>query len=79
MKRAKTKIERDARKMFELFDADGSGNLDAREMQACTMAMGVKVTKAELAGLMVENDDDGYDVFGSRCRCVSMKRCQAVP
>ena len=44
---------------FEMFDADGSGAIDASEMCAAMNALGKKYTKKECKAMIAELDEDG--------------------
>ena len=51
--------ERTQRRLFEEFDADGSGALDEGEIAECTRRLGVSIDRATLRKLIKEVDDDG--------------------
>jgi hypothetical protein len=44
---------------FNLFDADGSGNIDADELKAAMEALGLKPSKKEIEKMIAEIDQDG--------------------
>ena len=44
---------------FNLFDADGSGSIDYRELKAAMKALGIKTSKEELKKMIVDVDTDG--------------------
>ena len=44
---------------FNLFDADGSGSIDYRELKAAMKALGIKVNKEELKKMVTDVDADG--------------------
>ncbi len=46
------------REAFDLFDADGSGNINARELENCMSAFGVQVTEEEAIRMIAATDKD---------------------
>lgn len=44
---------------FNLFDADGSGSIDYRELKAAMKALGIKTNKEELKKMITDVDTDG--------------------
>lgn len=46
------------REAFNLFDTDGSGTIDARELKAAMRALGFQVKKAEIRKMIAEIDKD---------------------
>eukprot|EP00966_Prymnesium_polylepis_P217386 5031343-Prymnesium_polylepis.1 len=44
---------------FNLFDADGSGSIDYRELKAAMKALGIQVKKEELKKMITDVDTDG--------------------
>jgi centrin-1 len=46
------------REAFNLFDTDGKGNIDVRELKAAFRALGFQVKKAEIRQLFVDMDKD---------------------
>ena len=44
---------------FDLFDTDGSGSIDSKELKVAMRALGFDVKKQEVLGLMREYDRDG--------------------
>merc|ERR1711964_815369 len=49
---------------FDLFDTDGSGNVDAKELTVAMRALGVEPKKGEIEKMMSEVDDDGSGEVG---------------
>lgn len=43
---------------FNLFDTDGSGTIDAKELRSAMKALGLQRTKAEIQKILEEIDDD---------------------
>ncbi|GAB9467040.1 hypothetical protein Gpo141_00004400 [Globisporangium polare] len=46
------------REAFHLFDTDGSGSIDARELKAAMRALGFQVKKAEIRQMIADIDKD---------------------
>lgn len=46
------------REAFNLFDADGSGTIDIRELKAAMRALGFQIKKAEIRQMIAEIDKD---------------------
>ncbi len=46
------------REAFNLFDTDGSGTIDARELKAAMRALGFQVKKAEIRKMISDIDKD---------------------
>ena len=44
---------------FNLFDTDGSGNIDAKELKAAMRALGFQVKKADVRKMIADIDKDG--------------------
>merc|ERR1712025_438032 len=58
----------DIKECFDLFDADGSGNIDVKELTVAMKALGCECKKEEIDKMIAEVDDDGggeigYDEF----------------
>jgi len=49
----------ECREAFELFDIDGSGEIDIKELKAAMRALGFQVTAEELKKMVAEIDNDG--------------------
>merc|ERR1711988_1444273 len=47
------------REAFELFDIDGSGTIDAKELGTCMRALGLEGTKDEIRKMIEDIDKDG--------------------
>mmetsp|Transcript_18517 Transcript_18517/g.41949 ORF Transcript_18517/g.41949 Transcript_18517/m.41949 type:complete len:159 (-) Transcript_18517:95-571(-) len=44
---------------FDLFDTDGSGDIDAKELRVAMRTLGFEATKEEIAKMIADVDDDG--------------------
>ncbi|XP_010070343.2 caltractin [Eucalyptus grandis] len=56
------------REAFELFDTDGSGTIDARELNVAMRALGFEMTEEQISKMIADVDKDGsgsidYDEF----------------
>mmetsp|Transcript_20083 Transcript_20083/g.46918 ORF Transcript_20083/g.46918 Transcript_20083/m.46918 type:complete len:775 (+) Transcript_20083:62-2386(+) len=51
--------QKELKEVFEMFDSDGSGSIDADELFVAMKSMGQKMTKEEVDIMMVEMDEDG--------------------
>merc|ERR1712151_1137089 len=49
---------------FELFDADGSGQIDVEELKIATRALGFEPKKGEIEAMIASVDDDGSGQIG---------------
>ena len=49
---------------FDLFDVDGSGEIDFKELKAAFKALGFQVPKAELQKMFNDVDTDGSGQIG---------------
>mmetsp|Transcript_34587 Transcript_34587/g.87483 ORF Transcript_34587/g.87483 Transcript_34587/m.87483 type:complete len:172 (-) Transcript_34587:196-711(-) len=49
----------DIKAAFDLFDQDGSGSIDERELRVAMRALGFEVKKDEIAGMIAQIDSDG--------------------
>jgi centrin-1 len=47
------------RKAFDLFDTDGSGSIDAKELKVAMKALGFEATKEEIRRMITDVDTDG--------------------
>ncbi|XP_022031730.1 probable calcium-binding protein CML20 [Helianthus annuus] len=56
--RLTTQMKHELREAFDLFDADGNGIIDAKELNAATRALGFEMTKEQIDEMMVEVDKD---------------------
>jgi pimeloyl-ACP methyl ester carboxylesterase len=62
----------DVRRVFALLDADGSGLIDADELQAAMLALGFQVDEPEVRWMMREIDADGNGTIGARSQKYSL-------
>jgi len=51
--------KQEIREAFDLFDADGSGSIDAKELKVAMRALGFEPNKEEIKKLMADIDTDG--------------------
>ena len=51
--------KQEIREAFDLFDADGSGSIDAKELKVAMRALGFEPKKEEIKKLMADIDSDG--------------------
>ena len=49
----------DARKVFDSFDVDESGTIEAKELKVCMRSLGFEASKKELANMLIRADDNG--------------------
>merc|ERR1712151_256831 len=49
---------------FELFDADGSGQIDVEELKIATRALGFEPKPGEIEAMIASVDDDGSGQIG---------------
>merc|ERR1711981_477010 len=49
----------ECREAFELFDTDGSGSVDAKELKVAMRALGFEPKKEEIAKMIADVDDSG--------------------
>jgi len=62
----KSQVERskELKELFNMFDKDGGGTIDADEMYTAMKTLGQKVSKEEVTKLVEEMDDDGSGDIG---------------
>ncbi|XP_076991969.1 centrin-1 [Tamandua tetradactyla] len=51
--------KQEVREAFDLFDADGSGNIDVKELKVAMRALGFEPRKEEMKKMMCEVDKEG--------------------
>eukprot|EP00300_Choanocystis_sp_HF-7_P030930 c39947_g1_i1.p1 GENE.c39947_g1_i1~~c39947_g1_i1.p1 ORF type:complete len:162 (-),score=50.18 c39947_g1_i1:66-551(-) len=51
--------KQEIREAFDLFDADGSGSIDAKELKVAMRALGFEPKKEEIKKIISENDREG--------------------
>merc|ERR1712196_716052 len=51
--------KQEMREAFDLFDTDGSGNIDAKELESAMQALGFEPKKAEIKKMVDDLDKDG--------------------
>ncbi|KAG9129882.1 hypothetical protein Leryth_007036 [Lithospermum erythrorhizon] len=47
------------REAFELFDTDGSGSIDAKELNVAMRALGFEMSEEEISNMIADVDKDG--------------------
>ncbi|WVY94291.1 hypothetical protein V8G54_033379, partial [Vigna mungo] len=63
-----TQKKQEIREAFELFDTDGSGTIDAKELNVAMRALGFEMTEEQINQMIADVDKDGsgaidYDEF----------------
>ncbi|XP_073014881.1 caltractin [Primulina eburnea] len=60
---------------FELFDTDGSGTIDAKELNVAMRALGFEMSEEEINGMIAEVDKDGSGAidFDEFCHMMTAK------
>ena len=51
--------KQEIREAFDLFDTDGSGTIDAKELKVAMRALGFEPKKEEIQKMISDVDDDG--------------------
>ncbi|XP_076958246.1 caltractin-like [Bidens hawaiensis] len=51
--------KQEMKEAFDLFDADGNGTIDARELSNAMRALGFEMTKEQINEMIAEGDRDG--------------------
>merc|ERR1712022_30554 len=51
--------KQEIKEAFDLFDTDGSGNIDAKELKVAMRALGFEPKKEEIQKMISDVDDDG--------------------
>jgi centrin-1 len=54
------------REAFDLFDSDGSGTIDAKELKVAMRALGFEPSKQEIRNMIAEADTDGSGMIDFR-------------
>ena len=57
--RTEEQVQADLVEMFDKFDADNSGELDAEEFEACMKSMELGLSKGQIGALMATADTSG--------------------
>ncbi|XP_022773950.1 caltractin-like [Durio zibethinus] len=47
------------KEIFDIFDTDGSGTIDAKELKSAMMSLGFEMTKEQINQMLAEVDKDG--------------------
>ena len=58
--------KQEIREAFDLFDTDGSGEVDAKELKAAMTALGFETGKNEAEEMISKVDSDGSGAFSAR-------------
>lgn len=56
--------KQEIREAFDLFDTDGSGTIDAKELKVAMRALGFEPSKEEIRKLISQIDKDGSGTVG---------------
>merc|ERR1711933_157563 len=56
--------KQEIKEAFDLFDTDGSGEIDAKELKAAMRALGFEPKKEEIQKMISDVDDDGSGTIG---------------
>lgn len=56
--------KQEIREAFDLFDTDGSGSIDAKELKVAMRALGFEPKKEEVKKMIADVDVDGYGTIG---------------
>ena len=56
--------KQEIREAFDLFDTDGSGSIDAKELKVAMRALGFDPKKEEVKKMIADVDTDGYGTIG---------------
>merc|ERR1719161_2888437 len=51
--------KQEIKEAFDLFDTDGSGNIDSKELKVAMLALGFEPKKEEIQKMISDVDDDG--------------------
>ena len=57
--------KQEIREAFDLFDTDGSGTIDAKELKVAMRALGFEPKKEEIQKMISDVDDDGSGTIES--------------
>ncbi|KAL3818768.1 hypothetical protein ACJIZ3_004673 [Penstemon smallii] len=70
-----TQKKQEIREAFELFDTDGSGTIDAKELNVAMRALGFEMSEEEITGMIAEVDKDGSGAidFEEFCHMMTAK------
>ena len=55
--------KQEIKEAFDLFDTDGSGSIDAKELKVAMRALGFEPKKEEIQKMIQDVDDDGCSPF----------------
>merc|ERR1719159_1476042 len=56
--------KQEIKEAFDLFDTDGSGNIDSKELKVAMRALGFEPKKEEIQKMISDVDDDGSGTIG---------------
>merc|ERR1711936_1191890 len=57
--------KQEIKEAFDLFDTDGSGEIDSKELKVAMRALGFEPKKEEIQKMISDVDDDGSGTIGS--------------
>merc|ERR1712224_861440 len=60
----KKQTKQEIKEAFDLFDTDGSGNIDAKELTIAMKALGAEPKEGEIEKMISDVDDDGGGSIG---------------
>ena len=58
--------KQEIKEAFDLFDTDGSGEIDSKELKVAMRALGFEPKKEEIQKMISDVDDDGSGTIGKR-------------
>lgn len=64
MWRPKDEQKQEIKEAFDLFDTDGSGEIDSKELKVAMRALGFEPKKEEIQKMISDVDDDGSGTIG---------------
>merc|ERR1712094_82679 len=56
--------KQEIKEAFDLFDTDGSGEIDSKELKVAMLALGFEPKKEEIQKMISDVDDDGSGTIG---------------
>merc|ERR1712166_378659 len=74
--------KQEIKEAFDLFDTDGSGSIDAKELKVAMRALGFEPKKEEIQKMIADVDDDGsgtieFQEFLTLCGGATRPSCPA--
>ena len=73
--------KQEIKEAFDLFDTDGSGSIDSKELKVAMRALGFEPKKEEIQKMISDVDDDGRSlvVLSRRAVCVAVPAALPLP